>query len=180
MATRTETDVLKEILPTPLQDQIPNIIKGSTKLALLMQSTHLDYDWLGTFWQYLRYGFAGNYPGGIDGDRAIQTVLDNAATLVSETKPATQFNYTFSIAEMRFLQEAIAHKPDLLDAFQKAGVRFDILGATVETPDGIVPPGEATGTGSTSPDPILKRRSGVPSQRKAVSLTPTLSLLSGL
>jgi alpha-mannosidase len=44
---------------------------------------------------------------------------------------------------MRFLQEAIAHNPGLLGAFQVAGVRFDILGASVETPDGIVPPGEA-------------------------------------
>jgi len=143
MATRTEKDVLTEILPSTLHGQIDSIIAGTTKLGLLMQSTHLDYDWLGTFWQYLRYGFGGslNQPPG--GDRAIQTILDNAAKLVSESKPPTEPNYTFSIAEMRFLQEAIAHNPTLLTAFRNAGVRFDILGASVETPDAIVPPGEA-------------------------------------
>ncbi len=137
MATRTEQDVLREILPAPVQNQIPNIIAGTTKLALLVQSTHLDYDWLGTFWQYLRYGVGGSDWPNITGNRGIQSILDSAATLVSQPR------FTFSLAEMRFLQEAIAHNPSLLDKFQNAGVRFDIIGASVETPDAIVPPGEA-------------------------------------
>jgi alpha-mannosidase len=139
MATRTEEDVLREILPAPVQNQIPNIIAGTTKLALLMQSSHLDYDWIGTFWQYLRYGVGGqNWPD-MGADRAVQGILDNAAGLVSN-KDAI---FTFSIAEMRFLQEAIAHNPILQGIFQDASPRFNIIGASVETPDALLPPGEA-------------------------------------
>lgn len=139
MPTRTEADVLGEILPESLHYLIPDIIKGPTKLALLMQSTHLDYDWLGTFWQYLRYGCAGSKVPQVTADRAVQTILDNAAGLVS--KPGSTF--TFSIAEMRFLQEAIAHNPNLPGSFQNAGPRFNIIGASVETPDALLPSGEA-------------------------------------
>jgi alpha-mannosidase len=138
MPTRTEADVLREILPPTLYDRIPDIIQGTTRLALLMQSSHLDYDWIGTFWQNLRYGFDGRNTKST-ADFAIQNVLDNAAALVSV--PDSRF--TFSIAEMRFLQEAIAHNPSLQRAFQDAGPRFDILGAAVETPDAILPEGEA-------------------------------------
>ncbi len=137
MPTRTEADVLREILPASLNDQIPAIMAGTTKLGLVMQSTHLDYDWLGTFWQYLRYGVGGATWPNESVNRAVQGILDNAATLVSTPR------FTFSIAEMRFLQEAIAHNPSLLSKFQTAGVRFDIIGASVETPDAILPPGEA-------------------------------------
>jgi alpha-mannosidase len=137
MPTRTEADVLREILPAALYNQIPGIIQGTTRLALLMQSSHLDYDWLGTFWQYLRYGVGGrDYPT-MTADRAVQSILDNATKLVS--KPG----FTFSIAEMRFLQEAIAHNPSLQASLQSAGARFDIIGASVETPDALLPPGEA-------------------------------------
>ena len=139
MPTRTEDDVLREILPANLQNQIDAIKKGTTKLALLMQSTHLDYDWIGTFWQYLRYGIGKHVQPPMGADRAVQSILEHAAGLLSP--PNSRF--TFSLAEMRFLQEAIAQKPSLQAAFQNAGVRFDILGAAVETPDALLPEGEA-------------------------------------
>jgi hypothetical protein len=94
MPTKTEAEVLQDILPASLYGRIPKIIQGTTRLGLVMQSSHLDYDWLGTFWQYLRYGTGG--PGN-SADKAVQTVLERAAGLVSGP------GFTFSIAEMRFL-----------------------------------------------------------------------------
>ncbi len=130
----TETDVLTEI-GVSAQD-IQAIINGQKKLPLFIQSSHLDYDWLGVFWQHW-YG----YSEPASQLTPVQSIIAQVAKLTNDTTA----KYCFSMAEMRFLQIMVEHNPDIYTQLRSAAQAhtFSIIGGGLITPDSAVSPGGA-------------------------------------
>jgi alpha-mannosidase len=133
----SELEILKELLPGVAKDKLEKICTGQIKLAIFVQTSHLDYDWLTTFYHYLRYGVT------IDSG-SVQSIIEGAARLMdAEPPPAPPSSpFAFSIAEVAFLKAAIANCPKIKTSFEKAGNRFCLIGGALETPDSILPPSE--------------------------------------
>lgn len=135
-----EHQILKDLVGADDAHLIDDILAGKIQLVLLMQSTHLDWNWIGTNLQYFREGvnhwnpFAGSVTNILD--RAIETVSDTVQA------PVGQRN-AFSLAEIGFLKQYLERKPAQLEKLRDAAPYFSLIGGAVETPDDILPNGEA-------------------------------------
>lgn len=135
-----EQQILNNLVAAEDAHLIEDILAGKIQLVMLMQSTHLDWNWIGTNLQYFREGlnhwniFAGSVTNILD--RAIQTVSDTIKA------PAGQRN-AFSLAEIGFLKQYLERKPAQLAKLRDAAPYFSLIGGAVETPDDILPNGEA-------------------------------------
>ena len=69
-------------------------------------------------------------------DRAVQTILDNAASSCRSRASRSRSRRCVSCRRRSRTIRACRASSD-------AGARFDIIGASVETPDALLPPGEA-------------------------------------
>src|SRR5262245_25852396 len=113
---------------------------GATRVAILSQSSHLDWDWHYTFEEYFSGPLADPllflFPGTVD------TVLSDAAGLLSSSHDAGT-RYYYSVAEMGFLQRFVEAHPDALGTLGGVGQDLRIVGGGVTSPDSLLPSGEA-------------------------------------
>lgn len=101
---------------------------AASRVLLLSQSSHLDWDWLNTFDAY----YAGQ----------VERIFATAVDLQQRFRGAPR-RYYYSIAEMGYLQRFVAARPDLLPALHAAGSDLRIVGGGITSPDNLLPNGEA-------------------------------------
>jgi alpha-mannosidase len=140
-ATQDEHDILVTIIP--MQDQKPNIddiLSNKTRLVVLMQATHLDWNWVGSNLQYYREGV----PDWNKNAGSVRNILDSATAMVTETlENPIGSQAAYSLAEIGFLKQYLERKPGKLAELRAAGQLFSLIGGAIETPDDILPHGEA-------------------------------------
>jgi alpha-mannosidase len=113
---------------------------GARRVAIVSQSSHLDWDWRHTFETY----FAGPLddpllfllPGPVD------TILSDAVGLMTGFHGAPR-RYYYSIAEIGFLQRFVAAHPEMAEALRAVGHDLRIVGGGITSPDSLLPPGES-------------------------------------
>jgi alpha-mannosidase len=113
---------------------------GARRVAIVSQSSHLDWDWRHTFETY----FAGPLddpllfllPGPVD------TIFSDAVGLMTQFHGASR-HYYYSIAEMGFLQRFVAEHPEMAERLHAVGHDLRIVGGGITSPDSLLPPGES-------------------------------------
>ena len=98
------------------------------RVAILQQSSHLDWDWLFTFEEY--------YQRSVD-----QIFGDMLDILRAPAEPGRGAAY--SIAEVGFLARFVSDHPDAAMQLRAAGRSFRVLGGGITSPDNLLPEGEA-------------------------------------
>jgi alpha-mannosidase len=102
--------------------------EGAQRVAILGQSSHLDWDWLFTFEAYFQ--------------RSVNAIFTDALELVgapADGKSAA----VYSIAEVAYVQRFVAEHPEAAAEIVDAGRRFRFLGGGITSPDNLLPEGEA-------------------------------------
>ena len=110
------------------------------RVAILSQSSHLDWDWRHTFEEY----FAGPLvdpllfllPGPVDG------IFSDAVNLLTQAHGSGD-HYYYSVAEIGYLARFVAAHPDAGPALRAAGSDVRIVGGGITSPDSLLPPGES-------------------------------------
>src|SRR4029450_11356994 len=112
----------------------------ASRVVIISQSSHLDWDWRHTFEDYFAGPLVDPFlfllPGTVD------TILSEAVGLM------TQFHgsgvpYYYSVAEMGFLARFVQAHPELLEPLRAVGNDLRIVGGGVTSPDSLLPPGES-------------------------------------
>ena len=100
---------------------------------LFCPTSHLDWDWLGTFAEYTQLPTdQSHYTGGVT------PILEIVASMLDDHP-----DFRFSMAEIAFLRVFGASHPDRLAALIEAGPdRFVLLGGGITSPDNLVCHGE--------------------------------------
>jgi alpha-mannosidase len=100
---------------------------------LVCPTSHLDWDWLGTFAEYTQLPTDQNdYTGGTD------LILETVRTML-EQHP----EFRFSLAEIGFLRAFVAGHRDRLESLIAAGPdRFVLMGGGITSPDNLLCHGE--------------------------------------
>jgi alpha-mannosidase len=110
------------------------------RVAIVSQSSHLDWDWRHTFDEYfegpLDDPFLFLLPGTVDG------ILSDAVDLLARFH-ASGTHYYYSVAEMGFLARFVEAHPDVLDRLRAVGHDLRIVGGGITSPDSLLPSGEA-------------------------------------
>ena len=112
----------------------------ASRVVIISQSSHLDWDWRHTFEEY----FAGPLvdpllvalPGTVD------TILSDAVGLMTQFH-GTGASYYYSVAEMGYLARFVEAHPELVEPLRAVGQNLRIVGGGVTSPDNLLPPGEA-------------------------------------
>src|SRR5262245_4423922 len=112
----------------------------ASRVVIISQSSHLDWDWRHTFEVY----FAGplvdpfllSLPGTVD------TILSDALGLLTRFH-GSGVPYYYSVAEMGYLARFVEAHPELLQPLRDVGQSLRIVGGGVTSPDSLLPPGEA-------------------------------------
>jgi alpha-mannosidase len=112
----------------------------ASRVVILSQSSHLDWDWRHTFEEY----FAGPlvdpflflFPGTVD------TILSDAVGLMTQFH-GTGVPYRYSVAEMGYFARFVEAHPELVEPLHAVGQNLRIVGGGVTSPDSLLPPGEA-------------------------------------
>jgi alpha-mannosidase len=99
-----------------------------TRVLILSQSSHLDWDWLRTFDVYYA--------------QQVEKIFTDALDLQLRFHGAER-HYYYSIAEMGYLQRFVAQRPDRLAALHAVGNDLRIVGGGITSPDNLLPNGEA-------------------------------------
>ncbi|HLK10014.1 MAG TPA: hypothetical protein VKW76_01395 [Candidatus Binatia bacterium] len=113
---------------------------AARRVAILSQSSHLDWDWRHTFEDYfdgplvdpLLFLFAG----------PVDTILSDAVGLMARFH-ASEHHYYYSVAEMGYLARFVAAHPEVLESLRALGQDLRIVGGGITSPDSLLPPGEA-------------------------------------
>ncbi|MDB5070603.1 MAG: hypothetical protein JWM87_1714 [Candidatus Eremiobacteraeota bacterium] len=134
----------RDILATLVSDQgvIDAILADppTQRLVVLMQSTHLDWDWIVSNLQYFREGV----PHWNNAAGSVRNILDSAVALTSGSSGAGVGNRAaFSLAELGFLMHFLEREPARTAQIVAAAPFFSLMGGAVETPDDLLPHGEA-------------------------------------
>src|SRR4051794_40853989 len=111
-----------------------NAPAGTTGALVVCPTTHIDWDWIDTFIEYVTIGPQpdGNDLGPTD------EVLNGVVQLL-----ASELDFRFSLAEIGYLRRFIAHQPTALATLQAAGAgRFLLAGGGITSPDSLVCNGE--------------------------------------
>ena len=93
-------------------------------VAIFTQSSHLDYDWFGTYFSYLR-------------DHVGQALEDAGQYM------AAHDDYIYSVATADYLKSFADGYPDIYAGLKGGGSQLAILGGGVVTADNLIPNGEA-------------------------------------
>jgi alpha-mannosidase len=134
----------RDILATLIADQsvIDAILADppAQRLVVLMQSTHLDWDWIVSNLQYFREGV----PHWNNAAGSVRNILDSAVTLTAGSSGAGPGNRAaFSLAELGFLMHFLEREPARAAQIVASAPFFSLMGGAVETPDDLLPHGEA-------------------------------------
>jgi alpha-mannosidase len=110
------------------------------RVAIVSQSSHLDWDWRHTFETYfagpLMDSFLFLFPGPVD------TILSDATDLMTHAGAANA-HYYYSIAEIGYLARFLAAHPELAGPLRAVGHDLRIVGGGITSPDNLLPPGES-------------------------------------
>jgi alpha-mannosidase len=98
------------------------------RVALLQQSSHLDWDWLLTFEDYYQRSV----------DQIFTDVLD-----ILQVPGGTAGAAGYSVAEVAYVARFVDAHPDAAAQLRAAGRRFRVLGGGITSPDNLLPEGEA-------------------------------------
>src|SRR5262249_21491284 len=112
----------------------------ASRVVIISQSSHLDWDWRHTFEDY----FSGPLvdpllfvlPGPVD------TILSDAVGLMTRFY-GSGAPYYYSVAEMGYLARFVQAHPELLAPLHAVGNDLRIVGGGVTSPDSLLPPGES-------------------------------------
>jgi alpha-mannosidase len=110
------------------------------RVAIVSQSSHLDWDWRHTFEQYFQ-GPLGDpflllFPGPVD------DILSDAVALMQRNHRSPS-HYYYSVAEMGYLARFVAAHPQAAGELRAVGDDLRIVGGGVTSPDSLLPSGEA-------------------------------------
>ncbi|KAK3369315.1 glycosyl hydrolases family 38 N-terminal domain-containing protein [Lasiosphaeria ovina] len=109
--------------------------KGAPPGYLFVVSTsHMDWDWRGTFEQYYSVGIPA---GGQGPNCPVHRILYDAIDLMQTS------NYQYHLAEMAWLRRYLEDHPDQLPVLASLKDKFFLLGGGVVSPDSLVCNGEA-------------------------------------
>ena len=109
---------------------------NATGVLVVCPTTHIDWDWIDTFIEYVTIGPQpnGNWLGPTD------QVLDGVVQLLADPGKA---DFRFSLAEIGYLRRFLGHQPSALATLQAAGIgRFLLMGGGITSPDNLVCNGE--------------------------------------
>lgn len=112
-----------------------SIPAGATGTLVVCPTSHIDWDWIDTFVEYVTIGPGpnGNWLGPTD------QVLDGVAQLLAQDPSELRF----SLAEIGYLRRFIDREPSALATLQAAGMdRFLLMGGGITSPDNLVCNGE--------------------------------------
>lgn len=113
---------------------------NARRVAIVSQSSHLDWDWHHTFEDYFTGPLVDPllflYPGPVD------TILSDATALML-AHHGSQARYYYSIAEMGFLARFVDAHPGVAKSLRSVGHDLRIVGGGITSPDNLLPNGEA-------------------------------------
>lgn len=118
------------------------------QVIILASTSHLDWDWLATFYDY----YSSNHNFDFE-NYAVRDIFNDAATYCDENKnngglTCTQSNpskpppYYYSIAEVGYLQEFAGDPAGQFATLQGVGDLLRIVGGGITSPDNLLPHGE--------------------------------------
>src|SRR5262245_39993276 len=116
------------------------IPRDARRVAIVSQSSHLDWDWRHTFDEYFEGPLVDPllflFPGDVDG------ILSDALGLMKKFH-GNKSHYFYSVAEMGFLARFVETHPEAADELRAVGHDLHIVGGGITTPDSLLPPGES-------------------------------------
>src|SRR5215831_1261132 len=112
----------------------------ASRVVIISQSSHLDWDWRHTFEVYFAGPLVDPFlfllPGTVD------TILSNAVGLMTQFQ-GTGVPYRYSVAEMGYFARFVEAHPELLEPLHAVGQDLRIVGGGITSPDNLLPPGES-------------------------------------
>src|SRR5262249_4838665 len=106
------------------------------RVAIVSQSSHLDWDWRHIFEDYFEGPLVDPvlllYPGTVD------TILSDAVALMTQFH-ASQSHYYYSIAEIGYLARFVEAHPELVQSLRDVGQDLRIVGGGITSPDSLLP-----------------------------------------
>jgi alpha-mannosidase len=116
------------------------IPRDAQRVAIVSQSSHLDWDWRYTFEEYFQGPLDDPLllflPGTVDG------IFSDAAGLLTRFH-GSKAHYYYSIAEMGFLARFVEAHPEMVEPLRAVGHDLRIVGGGITSPDSLLPPGES-------------------------------------
>ncbi|KAK0718499.1 glycosyl hydrolases family 38 N-terminal domain-containing protein [Lasiosphaeria miniovina] len=107
---------------------------GPPGYLFVVSTSHMDWDWRGTFEQYYSVGI----PNGIQGPNCpVHRILYDAIGLMQTS------DYQYHLAEMAWLRRYLSDHPDQLSILASLKDKFFLLGGGFVSPDSLVSNGEA-------------------------------------
>jgi len=110
------------------------------RVAIVSQSSHLDWDWRHTFEEYFQGPLVDPLlfllPGPVD------TILSDAVGLLVRFH-GSKAHYYYSVAEMGFLARFVEAHPEMVEPLRAVGQDLRIVGGGITSPDSLLPPGES-------------------------------------
>jgi alpha-mannosidase len=110
------------------------------RVAIVSQSSHLDWDWRHTFEIYFQGPLVDPFLFLFTG--TVDTILSDAVGLMVPAHGA-KAHYYYSVAEMGFLARFVEAHPQLIDPLRAVGHDLRIVGGGITSPDSLLPPGES-------------------------------------
>ncbi len=141
-STAVEADILatmtgdSAVIDSVLNDGVP-----FKQILVLVQSAHLDWNWQMPNLQYFRQG---GTPGSGNAASVQQIFADVAALLAQNPSPPVPGRmYPYSLAEVGYLMQYLERNPGDASLLSTYAPWFSLAGGAIETPDDILPHGEA-------------------------------------
>ena len=110
------------------------------RVAIVSQSSHLDWDWRHTFEEYFQGPLVDPFllllPGPVDG------ILSDAVGLLVRFH-GSKAHYYYSVAEMGYLARFVEVHPEMVEPLRAVGQDLRIIGGGITSPDSLLPPGES-------------------------------------
>jgi alpha-mannosidase len=118
------------------------------QVIILASTSHLDWDWLSTFYGYYSTTQTFDFT-----DYAVRDIFTNATTYLNANKnnagqtcttsnPTQPPPYYYSIAEVGYLQEFASDQAATFKTLQGVGDLLRIVGGGITSPDNLLPHGE--------------------------------------
>jgi alpha-mannosidase len=119
-------------------------VAAVTPVVLVCPTSHMDWDWHDTFAEYFSVGPPSNdFPNGTAFGGAVNDILTGVCDLLTVPPPGTGPSFSYSMAEVGYLQAFLAASPERLPVLLRAGPdRFALMGGGITSPDSLLCHGE--------------------------------------
>lgn len=107
----------------------------ATRVLIMEQSAHCDWDWMSTFQTY--------YQSGGGGHQAVETTLNQAIASMQADQAAGSGPYRYTFCEMAYLRQFLQDHPGQIAALDALGQRFNISSGGITSADNLLSHGEA-------------------------------------